>query len=229
MQGHSEQWLPEEGLFLAVGEAHVREHRPINQGDVFENVSIYLSSYKSGVAVPKEKPGHVMLIGNPCSLRGGSTDAIVQNVVQVRPQKEKELERFAPPWGSHWQLLPLPGLIPGQVWVADFNVIGSVQVQLLKGRRVACMSHAGMAALQRRYANHSLRIDQPLDVRMADTLAVWNELDVWEDWNVAGLGYENFQPWLNEKCAAGNYAGTRRRGLLEFAPDSLRAEFPLVS
>src|SRR5262249_2122603 len=154
-------WLPDAGIFLDRADVPpVRPERPWNQGDVFADVPITISNRASGGAVkPKVTEGYAALVGHPCSIRGGGKLAVLQNVVQVRPAKPKEIQKFeevTPDWDCYFQLFPYVGLSDdGELWVADFNVTGTVHFKHLEGRRVACLSHEGWAAFQRRLLNHT--------------------------------------------------------------------------
>lgn len=222
-------WLPSGSLFLEMSSAPpVRPDRPWNQGDIFQDVTITLTNRTgSGAPTPKTKQTHAMLIGHPCSLRGGGRIATLQNLVEVRPLKESEAVRFNEPWDSDLKLFPLVGLFPDKLWVADFNVLGTSHFKLLENKRVACLSLEGWAALQRRYANHSLRIDQSIELRIADIRKYWDEIDIWEEWCSRGYPEPDFDQWLEEPLESGIYSGTKRRDAVEFAPDAVRDELPL--
>ncbi len=222
-------WLPNESLYLdKASEPPVRPHRPLNQGDIFQDVTICLTNRSgSGEPTPKTKICHAMLIGHPCSLRGGPKLAALQNLVEVRPVKDAEADRFVEPWDSDFRLFPLRNLFPDKLWVADFNVIGTVHFKLLEDRRMACLSLAGWAALQRRYANHSLRIDQSIELRMADLRGLWNELALWEEWCARGHAEPDFYTWVRNPIESeGPYKGTVRLEAIELAEDVIRAELP---
>ena len=226
-------WLPDESLFLDRADVPpVRPERPWNQGDVFMDVPITITQRTgAGAAKPKAIVGHAALIGHPCSLRGGGKPAIFQNVVGVRPAKPNEIERFeqvTPKWDCYFQVFPYVGLTEdGQLWVADFNILGTVHFKHLVDQRVACLSLEGWAAFQRRYANHTLRIDQSIDFRVGDVRQIWTELDLWEEWCRRGFEEADFDAWLNEPISSEcHYKGTRRRDAVELAADVVLGEMP---
>lgn len=229
MNSSSGAWLPSEGIFLEKALApNVRPHRPWNQGDIFADVTITLTNRAgSGEPKPKVKQCHAMLIGHPCSLRGGGRNAALQNLVEVRAVKDSEAARFTDPWDSDLRLFPLVGLFPDRLWVADFNVIGTSHFKLLEGKRIACMSLQGWAALQRRYANHSLRIDQSIELRVRDIRKYWIEIEIWEEWCSRGHAEPDFAQWMQEPVETdGPYKGTIRIDAIELAPDIIRSELP---
>lgn len=220
-------WLPAGGIWLETANApDVRPSRPWSQGDVFVDVTIYLADGKVDDPNAKRVRGHAMLIGHTCSMRGGARLAVIQNVCAVRAAKEKEALKLVEAENTFRQLFPLPGLVSDELWVADFNVLGSVKFTHLNSKRVACLNHAGWAALQIRYAHHSTRIDQPLEKRIDDIRPTWIEVELWEEWCVRGHPELEYQPWLNELAGVDDTAGLTRRKALEFLPDVVRAQIP---
>jgi hypothetical protein len=229
MSSSSPEWLPDGGIFLArAADPDVRPSRPWWQGDVFAGVTIPVLTMRKGEPQMKALEGRrAILLGHPCSIRGGGTLARAQNVAEVRLPRGKEAERLKPPWGTDLRLFPLPDLLgDGELHVADFNTIGTVAQEHLAGKRIACLNHDGWAAFQKRYGVHSLRIEQSLSDRRADTQAYWNEITIWEEWCSRGQLEGDYQAWLNEPLESGEYAGTIRRQALEFAPDAVEAELP---
>jgi hypothetical protein len=219
-------WLPSKGVFLAkADEPHVRPHRPLSQGDVFGDVPLYFANYKKGAAREKLVNGLGLLLGHTCSIRGGASLAVLQNVCHVREAKEKELERLTESENTYRQLFPLPDLRAGVTYVADFNQLGTVHFKHLSEKRVACLSHEGWAALHVRYAFHSTRIDQSLDDRIADIRPTWLEVELWEEWCFTGRPEADFQKWLDEPLS--DSKGTEplsRRLALESDPDAVRQD-----
>lgn len=228
-------WLPDGSLFLESSDTPpVRPHRPWNQGDIFVDVPIMITG-RTGAGVPKvkEKVCHAMLIGHTCSLRGGGAPAILQNVAEVRQAKDAEIGRLKgadPLFDSDFKLFPLTGLFDDTLWVVDFNVLGTTHYKHLVDRRIACLSLDGWAALQRRYAFHSLRVDLSIATRAEDLRGLWAELELWEEWCSRGFLEAEFDAWLSEPietdCA---YAGTSRRDAAELARDIILAEMPAAA
>lgn len=193
------------------------------QGDIFIDVPI--STAVRNATEPKVMVGPVLLLGHPCSIYRGGEVYPIQFVASVRPVGEAVKGRpFADPWDTHLYLFPLPALINGEDYVADFTRVGTTHFKNLDSRRIACLSRLGWAALQRRWAWHTLRADLPLEQRDSDLIALWTEMDLWERWNERGMKAPEFQTWLNGTSADGAYVGTRRRDLLDFAPDLLAEE-----
>lgn len=222
----SPPWLPDESIYLERQDApEARPARPYNQGDVFADVPIATAGRDADKS--KLNKGPVLLLGHPCSIHAGGRVFPTQFVASVRLKSDAVGNRpLDPPWDSHHFLFPLPGLIQGEDYVADFRRLGTTHFKNLEGRRTACLTQDGWAALQRRWAWHSLRIDLPLAVRSADLTGLWSELHLWEAWNARGNPYERFPAWLAEPQANGAYAGTTRRDLLDFALDELEEELP---
>jgi hypothetical protein len=225
-------WLPDGSLFLERADLPpVRPERPWNQGDVFADVPITITDRTGAGAVKlKTIQGHAALIGHTCSLRGGGKTAVFQNVAHVRPAKPNEITRFeqmTPKWDCYFQLFPYVDLYSDQLWVADFNVVGTVHFKYLVDHRVACLNLQGWAAFQRRYGNHALRIDQSIEFRVGDLRGLWTQLDLWEEWCRRGFSEPEFDAWLNQPIEAEcHYKGTRRRDAVELAADIILEEMP---
>jgi hypothetical protein len=240
----AEKWLPDESIYLEKRDLpEARPSRPWNQGDIFLAPLAILGKPKKPqpgqpepdpISCVKVKDEPVVLLGHPCSIRGGANLAILQNVAHVRPAKQAEIERFAQaeergaPWDTYYKVFPLPAFRDEMLWVVDFNVLGTVTFTSLKGSRIAILSKEGWAALQKRYAWHALRLAIDYGELLDGATLTWNELDLWEVWVSRGLTEADFQTvWLEEPLdGSSQYAGTKRRDLLEFAPDALLADMP---
>lgn len=228
-------WLPVGDLYLERADApDVRPERPWNQSDVFTDVPISIvNRFRPGTGPEQPAPTRrvtVMLLSHPCVMRAGraGNPSDHQVVAEVQPVDEAQGGRpFRAPWDSHFSLFPLPGLLGGTDYAVNFRRIGVTHRGYLQGHRVAVLSHWGWAAMQRRYAYHSLRLDLDLASRRLETAAPWEEIQLWEEWNTRGHDPGSFQPWLSEPLSAGRrYAGEIRRSTLEYAPDDVRADLP---
>lgn len=221
-----ETWLADAPLYLDRSDTPlVRPSRPMNQGDVFLDVSIAAAGRGDDKA--KVTIGPVMLLGHPCSIHAGGRVIDTQFVAAVRPKEDATHGRpFDAPWTTHLYLFPLPGLIDGRDYVADFRRVGTTHFKNLDERRIACLSREGWAALQRRWAWHTLRADIPLVTRYADLAGLWNELAIWEEWVRRGNVVSEFTAWRDSEQVSGSYVGTKRADLLDFAFDELMEELP---
>ena len=227
-------WLPVESIYLALQDEPIaRATRPWNQSDVFSDVPLsIISRFREDIETAdpqRTRRVTAMLLSHPCVLRaGGAGQPTDQQVVaEVRPVHEAQGQReFVAPWDSHFSLFPLPGFRDGVDYAVDFRRVGTTHKQYLEDRRVAVLSHAGWAAMQRRLAYHQLRVDLPLAQRRLETAGSWEELNLWELWIEGGQEFADFQPWLDGAVAGGRYAGQSRRSIVEFAPDIVRAEIP---
>lgn len=223
----SPPWLPEDSIYLELADTPVAQPaRPLSQGDVFTEVPIAATGRGSDKA--KINVGPALLLGHPCSIHAGGRIVPTQLVAAVRPKADAASgnRSLEPPWDTHHYLFPLPGLIDGEDFVADFRRVGTTHFKNLEARRIACLTQDGWAALQRRWAWHTLRADLPLASRSADLAGLWNELRLWEEWNSRGQGYEEFPSWLEQPQEAGAYVGTKRRDLIDYALDELMTELP---
>jgi hypothetical protein len=219
-------WLPDHGIYLEKADApDVRPARPWVQGDVFADVRLSTTGKpkKDGPSV-KTVDGPVMLLGNTCSMRAGASLHPLQTVCVVRAAKEAETQRLAEGEQKYIALFPLPELRGDDLWVADFSQIGTVFFKNLTDKRIACLNHSGLAAVHRRYATHSLRLEVAIDDRLADTAPTWLEVDLWEAWNERGADPAAFQAWLNEPLGLGHTGDTTRRQGLELWADAVREQ-----
>lgn len=220
------RWLPDESIYLERADLpHVRASRPYNQGDVFAEVPIATAG--RGEDKSKIVVGPVLVLGHPCSIYAGGRLIETQLVASVRPVEDVVRGRpFEPPWDTHRFLFPLPGLKDGQDFVADFRRVGTTHFKNLEGRRTACLTRDGWAALQRRWAWHTLRADIPLESRSNDLSGIWNELALWEEWTDRGYESEEFTAWREAVQGGGSFIGTKRADLFDYALDELWAELP---
>jgi hypothetical protein len=221
--------LPELDIYLELGDPPVRPFRPYLQGDIFlETPMSLIKRFKQDPDYAgNEAQTMVALLGHPCASYSRGSPIPIQSVAEVRRMDAAAGGRpFAPPWDSHTYLFPLPGLRDGEDYVVDFRRIGTTHVGYLDDHRIACLSHGGWAAFQRRYAFHSLRAQLPADTWLSGTVLYWNEFEVWERWAERGLDPPDYQTWLDQPMASGQYSGTLRRELLEYAPDQVEADLP---
>lgn len=220
------RWMPDESIYLErADDPHVRASRPYNQGDVFADVPIATAG--RGEDKPRIVVGPVIVLGHPCSIYAGGRLIETQLVASVRPVEDAVSGRpFEAPWGTHLFLFPLPGLKDGHDFVADFRRVGTTHFKNLEGRRTACLTLDGWAALQRRWAWHTLRADIPLESRANDQRGIWNELELWEEWTDRGYPSGEFTAWREALQVGGTFSGTKRADLFDYALDELWAELP---
>lgn len=170
--------------------------------------------------------GLVALLGHPCAIYAGKNVVRVQAAVQVRLKGDACPTSFESPWNEYSALFPLPDFRDGVDYVADFRRIGTVHAERMENRRVACLTHEGWAAFQRRYAYHSMRANIDIPRLVDASRKIWHEFEVWEEWNRRGFEFFQYQTWLQEPMEAGSYAGTRRDEVLEQGHDEVLAELP---
>jgi hypothetical protein len=219
-------WLPEDSIYLERSVAPlVKPSRPLWQGDVLVDVPLALTG--RGLEGAKARPVTAIMLAHPCSIYAGDRLNEMQLIAAIRPAREAAGKKpLIDPWESHYYLFPLPDLIGGEDFVVDFRRIGMTHYRNLDDRRIACLSLGGWAALQRRWAYHSLRIDLPLSDRIEDLRGLWNEINLWETWAVRGNSPDRFQDWLQEAQSSGPYAGSIRRTLLDYGPDEIVSDMP---
>lgn len=142
---------------------HVRQARPLSQGDVFVDIPLVRAAKHSEtranqfIAPTKIGPNALgMLVTHPCSSRSRSTHALKESV-SIAPVRRCPKD-FRPPWAGYYEYFPLPGLRDGEDYVADLAAICPVRSEYLSGHRIACLSTPGLAALFHRLAVNSSRL-----------------------------------------------------------------------
>jgi hypothetical protein len=192
---------------------------------------LVIRKYKEGSDdTHTSQAGMVALLGHPCAVYAGGKPVRTQPVAQVRKKAEacRSGYPFEPPWEGYSALFPLPDFVEGEDYVVDFKRLGIVHFEALNEHRIACLTHEGWAAFQKRYAYHSLRANIDMERVIAATTKVWNEFEVWERWCQRGLDPQQYQTWLQEPQETGTYAGTKRDDLLEHASDEVLREMPIA-
>lgn len=226
-------WLPPESIYLDRSDApHIRPHRPLHQGDIFTSAPIAIArpnppsleeTYSTQLAT-------VALLGHPCSIRRGPALLSVVSVAMV--QRKADLltagaPAFEEPWDSYYHLFPLRDFLGDEDDVVNFRKIGTTPSRSLDGQRIACLSHAGWVAFQRRFANYSVRIDPGQQELLDETRGEWEEIELWEEWIRRGNDPDRFEEWIRAPHASGSaYDGTERKQLLAFAPELVRETLP---
>lgn len=230
-----ERWLPEDGeIYLEKrGEPQCQPDRPLSQGDVFTNVPLaMITRHHPDRAVQdlgKANSVTAVLLGHPCSIRGGSTDAQFQQLAQVRSVEEIFRDSggsFDPPYDGSYFLFPFPRLREDVDYAADFRRLGATATRYLRDRRVACLNHDGWVAFQRRLIWHHGRVAVGQEEQRLATLQTWNELALWEAWKQRYGVFDGFQAWLNADITSAGFGPGSRRDLVAQIPDVIRAEMP---
>jgi hypothetical protein len=190
-----EEWPPTRAAFFRP----LSPHRPLFQGDIFEDVP-YAKVMASDRPEADPKVVHerrvVALMGYPCDIYAGGTSAKVQTIAVVR---EAAKLRVPPDWRGAFTVCPLPDLFgDGALWAVDFRTMGTAdRFYLRPERRIACLSEFGWAYLRQRLAVYYTRVSVHLDDLAAAGRATWDEIDLWERWNAAGRAPDGFQAWLD--------------------------------
>ena len=227
-------WIPEDprDAYLDRGDAPMRSHRPLLQGDVLIDVPLALiKRFKEDPEyVGTESEVFVAMLGHPCASYAGGELVQQQTIAQVRELGGASGSApFVAPWDSHWHLFPLPDLLgDGRDFVVDFRRIGTTHASNLRDKRIACLSHEGLTGFQRRYAKHSIRADLDESEWHRVVTQYWNEFELWEQWNGRDLPPPEFQAWLDDVFPSGPYQGVIRRDVLEYAPDVISEEIESI-
>jgi hypothetical protein len=163
-----------EEIYLDRG-GEIDHYRPVCQGDIFLDV-----------AIPGLDPGHgVMVIAHPCVMRAGPRLRPKVTVIPIVAYDRLPLENWST---SHLRVFPLPALDPSQpdrAYAARFDEFGTVPTDALNlDRRVAMLSQRGVLLLQQRFIHSVSRVEIPLSILLEASAAVFEELELQENWNL---------------------------------------------
>lgn len=163
-----------EEIYLARTE-DVDPYRPICQGDIFLDVEI-----------PGLDPAHgAMVIAHPCVMRAGPRLRPKVTVIPVVTYDRVPLANWP---SQHLRVYPLPELDPArpdQDYAARFDEFGTVSADELQlDRRAAMLSQRGVLLLQQRFIHSHSRAEIPLNVLLEASAAVFEELELQENWNL---------------------------------------------
>jgi hypothetical protein len=239
----SSNFLPEDPYLDRQDAPHVRQTRPLSQGDVFVDIPLVRAAKANprhaGQWIGSVKSGeHAlgMLVTHPCSSRLRSTHALKESV-SIAPVVRCPRE-FQPPWKGHYEYFPLPALRDGVDYAADLAAICPVRSEYLSGHRVACLSAAGLAALFHRLAVNSSRLERIPDHFAPEAERLSTETDLWELWVAKRNTEDGFQEWLDEEfsgqpiedehgqlvAGSAERTGTPRREVLRWNYDEIKTE-----
>jgi hypothetical protein len=193
-------------LYRARG-ADVSSHRPVFTGDVFRAVPCL---HSDGTTTE----GVVIMLQHPCALRSNGVDLVHRLLVA-------ELRQFNPlepdEWKGNYTRMPLPDAFTDVAsnqrhQAADFRrpqLIGRDEFCL--GRRIVCMTEAGVNLLMQRWAHHNTRVVVKTDRFVKVTSGPYEEADLTEGWceEAAKHGVSSnaataaFLDWLREAVPDG--------------------------
>lgn len=175
--------------------------RPTSQGDVFIDLPLVGAAQPnpkqagSWVATkPRKSLG--ILVTHPCGSRSSTTHRLnpflsIAPVVKCPPEWEA-------PWEGHFSLMPLPGLLNGEDYVAKLNEVCPVSRDALVDRRIAHLSADGLKALFHRLAMNSLRYPETPVHYATEAQRLADEIDLWETWTMRNGSEDGYQDWLDE-------------------------------
>ncbi|MEU3059006.1 hypothetical protein [Streptomyces subrutilus] len=164
-------------LYQARGD-DVNLYRPFLTGDVFRGVPTVDSA--------GEKKRDVILVQHPCSLRIDGV-RLVPKLLVAKVQQFPVVERED--WTGHVRIMPLPELLPEEknpkkrhssARFEDLFIV--TPEQLSQGVRHACMSPLGINTLMQRWVFNSTRVTVPTTTFHERNAAVFEEVDLIEEW-----------------------------------------------
>ena len=163
-------------LYLARG-SEVNANRPVMTGDVF--VQVPLLSPVTGESRPKS----VMVVQHPCALRSDGVN-LTPGVLVAEIRRHRIVED----WTTHAKLMPLPDLLlevdsGKRHQAALFDVLGiAASVELIPGRRIACLSEPGVCLALQRFNHHNSRIIVPTKQLLDVIGGPFEEVEITEEW-----------------------------------------------
>ncbi len=212
-----------ESIFLSGDDDEVdpRPHRPVSQGDVFDQVTVASATLtKRDEPLMKGKSGKVMVVAPTCGIyRGGTGERLP--ILQLAPINK--LSSLAPGWGPPWTgeyaTLPLPGLeIEGEMAAANLARIGLANgAMVTRDNRIACVTMDGARVVKGHILQYYARDKRVLEFVDPPAKEEWHEVDLWEHWAKMNGTEEGFQVWLDEPHDA-RPAMTRREALYQDLP-----------
>lgn len=148
-------------------------YRPIGPGDFFGDVEL------RHLATPYRGP--VIVVGHPCSLRRGLS---LQEDIPVAPLAEPGIPTAQHPRAD--RVLPVRKLLPpgSQVnRVVQLTRTTTVPAAALSlDKRCACLTNAGVVALQQRVVGNQIRAKVPPKLIAVHCRGPLTELELWTDW-----------------------------------------------
>jgi hypothetical protein len=190
-------------------------HRPVMQGDIFEDVPFAKNKRASKFEdLPNTSYDRraVAVLGYPCDIY--NPDGRLARVQVVAPVIDAERAGIPPDWDGAFTVAPLPDLYgDARMFAVDLRVATNIDAFYLEpAKRVRCLSELGWAAFRQRLGLASTRLVNHLNDLMAVGADIWLEMELWQRWNEAGAQPNDFQAWLDRRDA--NLGGFTRRALL---------------
>lgn len=193
----------------------VTPHRPLFQGDVFTEVP-FIKARSAGN--PARDPNvtierrTVALLGYPCDVYDQGRPVKVQSVSLVVDAQRRGVPAN---WDGTYTLCPLPDLHgDGVMWAADLGMVANIDVSYLnRAKRVRALSEDGWAVFRQRVVLTSTRTLVSIPKLRSAGRALWAEVDLWHEWNKAGVPEHDFQEWLDGPEPS--FGGFTRRTMLE--------------
>lgn len=224
-----DEWFAPEPYLERLDEPVARPHRPISMGDVFLGHPVIRGAREVKPEQWKTKTSWkpealTMLVAHPCSARANETSALKEGIslAPVVPMPPA----FGQPWLGHYELFPLPALFKGADYVADLSKVFPCHPEYLEGKRIACLSEDGLAALLDRLARNSTRLE-PVHVPghfQAEAQRLRMEVDLWETWVRGTESEAGFQEWMKGEWMEGSSREQSMRGHFEEIHAALAAE-----
>lgn len=203
-------------------------HRPVMQGDVFTDVPFVKAKRGNKLtdspAVSSERRT-VAVLGYPCDIYNSATWKLakVQTIALVVNADKVGIPEN---WDGAYQFAPLPDLFgDGVTHAVDLRATANIDAFCLDvSQRQRCLSELGWATFRQRLGLARTRLLNHLSDLTNVGSSLWQEMDLWTQWNQAERSAPDFQRWLDEReVDLGGF--TRRialyRGMHETVRESL--------
>jgi hypothetical protein len=160
-------------LYLYRGD-EVNPHRPLLQGDVFDQTAI------PGV---DDNPAMAIVTTHACDMRGEDGVVLAEHLHLARVDLKLDPHPLGYWFRGSFGEMPLPDLLgAGQgAYVANLDLIGRAPTASL-GPRVACLDLYGITILQQRIVNRSSRVKISKVQFQEQNAGVFAEAELMEEW-----------------------------------------------
>lgn len=170
-----------EQLYLARDD-EVSPHRPLLQGDVFDETRI------PGV---DGEPALAIITTHACDMRGEDGVQLATHLHLARVEPKPDAPALKVWFRGYYAEMPLPDL-RGEgrgAYTAQLDLVGRARTDQL-GNRVACLDLYGITILQQRIVNRTSRVAISKDRFQEQSAAVFAEAELMEEWIEASAAQE---------------------------------------
>jgi hypothetical protein len=209
---HPDIWKADADRYYHAHGRDVDPNRPHFQGDVFEDLPLPLLPIDppDKEVATRYEPQLAILIPHPCQSHKG--DALKEHLTVAPVTLKAPGEFLSGDWSQPYARFPLPDLVGTDLYWADLNRLVSIPCGWIESsKRIACLSHLGVALLNKRLMMFQSRVPVPVDNLMAELMEQWVEADVCTEWRRITGTPKGFDKYMKtEKLIAGLEQAPRR-------------------